>query len=406
MKAQRHPPASISSEPSDGPVATARAEMPPHIATAWAPRLGRGRGRAAAASEAGISRAAPTACTTRPAMSSSAPRRACPHSSEPAVKIGRPARNVAAAAERSAMRPAPEQQGAEHDAVGAESTHDSVAVEALGERRPRIDGNATFTIDRSSDDHERVGHRSRRRPATDRRARVGCRAVGWRSIHGVRHATHLRAAVSSRNPIGVGSPCEEGLVRRHGLLRGPTLEVVGEWWTPAHHPGRPPGRDPVRRVRQAPRHRPQRARPPGFDTLVAGGVMERECPYEEASGPLRLRAHRRGPGALAGAHHPAAVGRRVDAPAPANEPVLLEHLRPRHDRHGPPRVRPLRRPARRPRCAGRPRSRPGATRRSSRPRTLATRPAARRSAWSACPQGGREAGHEAGGDFPAAAPAG
>ena len=58
--AHRQPPASMRTEPSDGPVATARAEMPPHIATACA-RAPAGVAASSSASDAGISNAAPTA---------------------------------------------------------------------------------------------------------------------------------------------------------------------------------------------------------------------------------------------------------------------------------------------------------------------------------------------------------
>ena len=104
-KAQRQPPASMSTAPRDGPVATARAEMPPHMATAWA----RSDGAVAAsrsASEAGMSSAAPTACTTRPPMSIQG-LVATPHSREPSVNTAMPRRNQRRRPERSAMRPAP-----------------------------------------------------------------------------------------------------------------------------------------------------------------------------------------------------------------------------------------------------------------------------------------------------------
>ena len=103
--AQRHPPASMRTEPSDGPVATASAATPPHIATAWALAAG-AVADSSRASEAGISRAAPMAWTTRPAMSSHA-EGAMPHSSDPAVKISRPSRKMRRRPERSAILPAP-----------------------------------------------------------------------------------------------------------------------------------------------------------------------------------------------------------------------------------------------------------------------------------------------------------
>ena len=80
-KAQRQPPASMSTAPRDGPVATARAEMPPHMATAWA-RSAAGVAPRSSASDAGMSSAAPTACTTRPPMSIHGAV-ATPHSSDP-----------------------------------------------------------------------------------------------------------------------------------------------------------------------------------------------------------------------------------------------------------------------------------------------------------------------------------
>ena len=95
----------MRTEPSEGPVATARADTPPHIATAWALAAG-AVADSSRASDAGISRAAPMAWTTRPAMSSHA-EGAMPHSRDPAVKISKPSRKMRRRPERSAIRPAP-----------------------------------------------------------------------------------------------------------------------------------------------------------------------------------------------------------------------------------------------------------------------------------------------------------
>ena len=103
--AHRQPPASINREPSDGPVATARAEMPPHMATACARAAG-GVAVSSSASDAGMSSAAPTACTTRPPISSHA-EGAIPHVNEPRAKISRPSRKMRRRPDRSAIRPAP-----------------------------------------------------------------------------------------------------------------------------------------------------------------------------------------------------------------------------------------------------------------------------------------------------------
>ncbi len=58
------------------------------------------------ASDVGISSAAPTACTTRPAMRNHGAN-ATPHMSEPIVNTARPRWNQRLRPERSAMRPAP-----------------------------------------------------------------------------------------------------------------------------------------------------------------------------------------------------------------------------------------------------------------------------------------------------------
>jgi hypothetical protein len=78
--------------------------MPPHRATAVARTLGVAASNRA--SDAGMSSAAPTACTTRPAMSSQGVG-ARPHNAEPSVNTARPRWNERRRPERSAMRPAP-----------------------------------------------------------------------------------------------------------------------------------------------------------------------------------------------------------------------------------------------------------------------------------------------------------
>jgi len=103
--AHRQPPASISSDPNDGPVATARAAMPPHIATARARAAG-AVAVSSKASDAGMTSAAPTACTTRPAMTVHTDG-AMPHSSDPTVKTTRPTWKTRRRPDRSAIRPAP-----------------------------------------------------------------------------------------------------------------------------------------------------------------------------------------------------------------------------------------------------------------------------------------------------------
>lgn len=105
MNAHRQPPASIKTEPSDGPVATASAEMPPHIATAGA-RASAGVAASSSPSEAGMRKAAPTAWTTRPPISSHTAG-ANAHIADPIVKITSPRTNHRRRPDRSAIRPAP-----------------------------------------------------------------------------------------------------------------------------------------------------------------------------------------------------------------------------------------------------------------------------------------------------------
>ena len=102
-KAQRQPPSSTSTPPIGGPRPAATAAEAPHRPMAWA-RLSEGKAAMTSAREAGTSIAAPIACTTRAATSSST-EGAAPHRTEASVKIATPVTNERRRPTRSVSRP-------------------------------------------------------------------------------------------------------------------------------------------------------------------------------------------------------------------------------------------------------------------------------------------------------------
>ena len=95
---------SISSPPSDGPVAAATPPTAPHSAVADARRSG-GNSGSSSPSEVGTSSAAPAACSTRAATSAHADQ-ASPHSAEATMNSPSPTKNTRRRPSRSASRPA------------------------------------------------------------------------------------------------------------------------------------------------------------------------------------------------------------------------------------------------------------------------------------------------------------
>ena len=91
----------------------------------------------------GTSKAAPSACTTRKAISAPADG-AIAHSSEPTVNSSRPTTNTRRRPSESAI-PAPAMRNAANTTLYAFRTHDNAETDAPGNERV-MSGNAMFTI--------------------------------------------------------------------------------------------------------------------------------------------------------------------------------------------------------------------------------------------------------------------
>ncbi len=95
---------SISTPPSDGPVAAATPPIAPHKAVAEA-RRSAGNSGSSRPSDVGTSSAAPAACSTRAPISTSAVG-AIPQAAEAAKNSAMPVKNIRRRPSRSASRPA------------------------------------------------------------------------------------------------------------------------------------------------------------------------------------------------------------------------------------------------------------------------------------------------------------
>ena len=103
-KTHRQLASSTSTDPRVGPIAPATAPIAPQIATATGSRS-RGKARITSASDEGSSAAAPSACTTRKAISTSTVG-ATAQASEASVNSVVPSRNIFLCPTRSAILPA------------------------------------------------------------------------------------------------------------------------------------------------------------------------------------------------------------------------------------------------------------------------------------------------------------
>ena len=102
--AQRQPPASTSTPPSDGPIAAATAPVAVQIAVAVA-RCDAGNSGSSSPSDVGTRIAPPTACSSRAATSVSTDP-AMPHSTDATRNSTMPTRNIRLRPTTSASRPA------------------------------------------------------------------------------------------------------------------------------------------------------------------------------------------------------------------------------------------------------------------------------------------------------------
>ena len=138
----RQPQASISAPPSDGPTPEATAAVAVQIATAVARRAG-GNSGSSSASDAGTTPAAPTACSTRAATSSSG-EPATAHQADATVNSASAPAYMRRRPTRSAMRPATTSSAAK-TTLYAFRIQDRSAMSVPGNERA-MSGNAMLTI--------------------------------------------------------------------------------------------------------------------------------------------------------------------------------------------------------------------------------------------------------------------
>ncbi len=210
---QRHPAASTSAPPSDGPSAAATAPVAPQMPVAVA-RCASGNSGSSRASEVGTSAAAPAAWTTRAATRTSTVG-ARPAAAEAARNVSRPAMNIRRRPTRSATRPAGTSSAA-NTMLYAVRIHDSPASE-VSLNDARMSGKAMLTI---------VTSRKLMKTATDVTARtchLRCFTQRDPSAVALRDATH--AATLATKPMLPRTYDDQNC----SVARA--LEVLGDRWT-------------------------------------------------------------------------------------------------------------------------------------------------------------------------------